>query len=85
MNAAEAMVDMSNAIMSNGRGFILQKHRCNLCGLRGGHKIKCYTPRCRARCEKSIAPHFHVSCARQAGLEVNHSDEYDGEFYGKFV
>jgi hypothetical protein len=82
VDGAQCKVDFSNAIMSNGKGFILQTNRCTLCGLRGGHKVKCGAPNCRARGEKTKAAHFHVTCARQAGLEVNHSDVY-GEFYGE--
>jgi hypothetical protein len=50
-------------------------------------KTKCYDPECRARGERNRPYHFHVSCARQAGYEVNHNDENpaDGQFYGTFL
>jgi hypothetical protein len=87
VNGRHCKVDCSNVVMSNGKGYILGKTRCGLCGLRGGMKAKCYDPTCRARGERRIPYHFHVTCSRQAGLEVNHNDRHpsDGQFYGTCV
>jgi hypothetical protein len=73
--------------MSNGKGYVQGKIPCYLCGLKAGMKTKCYDPECRARGERNRPYHFHVSCARQAGYEVNHNDENpaDGQFYGTFL
>lgn len=79
----DCTVDCSNVIMSNGRGFVLGKNRCGLCGLRNGLKAKCADPSCRARGERQIPYHFHVTCARQAGFEVAHDENRQREFYGK--
>jgi hypothetical protein len=76
--------DCSNVIMSNGRGHILGKNRCGLCGLKGGIKLRCLDESCRGRGERRNPWFFHVTCARQAGLEVNHDDKVEEfPFYGK--
>lgn len=80
--AEESKVDSSNKSMSNG-----EAHRCNLCGLHEGHKIKFFTPNCKAMeisginsSKKSLW--IHVKCASQIGLEINRDDENSyGEFF----
>jgi hypothetical protein len=64
-------VNLSDAIMTHGKGFILGMHRCELCGQKGGLKMKCSHPNCRQRGHKSKPSHVHVTCARQAGFEVD--------------
>ena len=76
MDTENGKVDFSKIMMPN-EGLIVQKQRCILCGLRRGHKAKCYDPNCRTM--------FHVTCARQAGFEVNRSGGTDGKCYGMFV
>mmetsp|Transcript_8747 Transcript_8747/g.13417 ORF Transcript_8747/g.13417 Transcript_8747/m.13417 type:complete len:850 (+) Transcript_8747:51-2600(+) len=83
---ATGMVDCSNVIMSNGRGHIKSKPKCGLCGLNGGLKIQCDEPGCRAFGEIRTPFHFHPTCARQAGIEIDTMpDEESGyyRFYGK--
>lgn len=46
--------------MSNGKSHILRSTCCQLCGMTNGAKVKC------DECKDM----FHVTCARQAGLEV---------------
>jgi hypothetical protein len=57
--------------MTHGKGFILGLHRCELCGQKGGLKMKCSHPNCRQRGHRSKPSHAHVTCARQAGFEVD--------------
>ena len=78
-------VDCTNVIMSNGRGHILGKSRCGLCGRKEGLKARCAEETCRARGEKRYPYVFHVTCARQAGFEVNHDDYITPCFYGTFT
>jgi hypothetical protein len=80
----DCVVDTSNVVLSSGRGFVQDKHRCGLCGLKSGLKTRCAHPSCRAKGKAKSPYHFHITCARQAGLEVSHSDNDDVGFYGKF-
>jgi hypothetical protein len=73
-------IDTSNTVLSNGRGHIQDKYRCGLCGLKTGLKTKCSNMTCRARGERRSPYHFHITCARQAGLEVAHKDDHDPEY-----
>mmetsp|Transcript_14888 Transcript_14888/g.36135 ORF Transcript_14888/g.36135 Transcript_14888/m.36135 type:complete len:2037 (+) Transcript_14888:2150-8260(+) len=83
VNPKDCSADFSNVVMSNGQGYIQGKIPCYLCGKSRGMKSRCSHANCRARGEKRQAYHFHVSCARQAGYEVNHEDDSDEqeEFY----
>ena len=82
----DCSADFSNVVMSNGQGYIQGKIPCCVCGKTRGMKRRCSHADCRARGEKKQAYHFHISCARQAGYEVNHDDDSDEqeEFYGKY-
>lgn len=82
----ECSADFSNVVMSNGQGYVQGKIPCYLCGKTRGMKSRCSHSNCRARGEKKQAYYFHVSCARQAGYEVNHDDDPDDkeEFYGEY-
>ena len=80
-------VDLSDVIGANGKAFILINHRCGLCGMKSGMKMKCAEGRCHAYGEKNKPYFFHVSCAKQAGLRVSHN-EYcgtDNDFTGKRI
>lgn len=72
--------------MSNGQGYVQAKIPCNLCGKLRGMKTRCSEITCRARGEKKQAYHFHISCARQAGYEVNYDEDLneDEQFYSKY-
>ena len=64
-------VDCSNVVMSNGKQLILSSIRCYLCGQAGGLKLRCNHDGCNASKKGNEHAYFHVTCARQAGLEVN--------------
>lgn len=70
-------VNLSDAIMTHGKGFILGMNRCELCGQKDGLKMKCSYSNCRQRGNRSKASHAHVTCARQAGFEVDTGMEGD--------
>jgi anaerobic selenocysteine-containing dehydrogenase len=72
-------LNCSNVVMANGRGYILEKSRCGLCGSKCGLKERCSDLSCRARGDPSKPFQFHVTCARQAGFEVENEENV---FYG---
>ena len=76
------MVDCSDVTMSNGKCYVKEKTRCGLCGLGKGLKTKCHEESCRARGSKSSAYQFHITCARQAGFQVD-DDQDDEQFFGE--
>ena len=60
------VIDCANIIMSDGLHHIDGKLHCHLCGLKDKVKVKCTDPKCRST--------FHLTCARQAGLDVSEQD-----------
>jgi hypothetical protein len=74
----DGRVDCANVIMSDGHSFILGKNKCDLCGASGGMKVQCCEEGCRAWGEKHQPYHFHVTCAREAGLELKDKQAPDG-------
>jgi hypothetical protein len=78
-------VDLSNLVMSHGKGFVIPNVKCFLCGNSGGLKIKCDHEGCRVTDgDKQLPTSFHATCARQAGLEVNSKEiGRKTHFYGK--
>lgn len=81
------VVDLSNLALSNGKAFVHPNISCFLCGNAGGLKMKCNNEGCRVGGDnKSMHVAFHVTCARQAGLEVNSTDDRRRKtnFYRKF-
>ena len=66
--------------MANGRGLVKAKQICHLCGLPNGLKAQCSDSNCRANGEKRHPYRFHVTCAREAGYEV---DEEPASFFVK--
>jgi PHD-zinc-finger like domain len=78
-------VDLSNVVLSNGRGLVGNKTQCLLCGLTGGLKIKCDREGCCMSSDDAQQTSFHVTCARQAGLEVRVDDRKDIYFYGTIL
>jgi hypothetical protein len=69
-------IDCSNLAMSNGKDFVGYQHRCALCGLHQGAKVACHVEDCFGPGGVKQNTMYHVTCARQAGLEVKH----DGDF-----
>lgn len=79
-------VDCSQVVMTAGKTLIQASLFCFLCGQTGGLKVKCSREGCGYDVDgKRVDCAFHVTCARQAGLEVNAYEEHDGimKFYGK--
>jgi hypothetical protein len=64
-------VNCYNVVMANGKSLIMAHIECQLCGEKSGLKSKCGKTNCCYTTEKKLAPHFHISCARQAGLELS--------------
>lgn len=54
--------------MATGKRVVQKNISCYLCGLDGGMKVFCAHDECRMGDGRQTA--FHVTCARQAGLEV---------------
>ena len=64
-------LDCSRITMSNGQDLLDHRHPCKLCGRHDGAKVICQG------CPKSskyAKNYYHVTCARQAGLQVNKDD-----------
>ncbi|KAG7344241.1 PHD-finger domain containing protein [Nitzschia inconspicua] len=83
VNHANCTVNTSNVVMSNGRQFVKGRIRCGLCGRKSGLKSRCVDAKCRAHGELKVPYHFHITCARQAGLEASHDDDPELGFYLK--
>ena len=58
----DKIFDCSNIICRDGHKHVESKLTCDLCGKSDKMKVQCKYPDCKYR--------FHVTCARQAGLEV---------------
>ena len=69
-------VDCFNIVMSDGRRHVTHQFRCLLCGKFEGAKVNCYEGGCVAP-GGTKNPYFHVTCARQAGLEVSSEPGFD--------
>ena len=71
-------VDCTNIIMADGQHHISSNHACKLCGRFDKAKVSCADKGCiylaNQRKNKNI-DHFHLSCARQAGLDVSDQDD----------
>jgi hypothetical protein len=64
-------VDLSMVVLSNGKAFVHPTIKCFLCGNAGGLKNRCDHEGCKVKDgDKQVPVSFHVTCARQAGLEV---------------
>lgn len=71
-------VDLSLVVCATqkGTGMINHKRRCFLCGQKNGLKMLCDVAGCCYKMNESDEKLvMHVSCARQAGLEVRVDDE----------
>ena len=61
--------------MSDGRRHVTHQFRCLLCGKSNGAKVHCIEDGCIAPGGTKM-PYFHVTCARQAGLEVSSDPDF---------
>ena len=77
----EGTVNCSSIVMSKGTGLILETVRCFLCGDNRKMKMSCSEEGCRCWGQKKGAYSFHVTCAREAGLEVRDKQDEFGQFY----
>eukprot|EP00581_Thalassiosira_minuscula_P016040 CAMPEP_0183725136 /NCGR_PEP_ID=MMETSP0737-20130205/19634_1 /TAXON_ID=385413 /ORGANISM="Thalassiosira miniscula, Strain CCMP1093" /LENGTH=1246 /DNA_ID=CAMNT_0025955981 /DNA_START=67 /DNA_END=3807 /DNA_ORIENTATION=+ len=66
----DIILNCSSIVMANGKDYRCRLHRCSLCGLHTGAKVDCCIKGCIAPGGSRYCPKFHVTCARQAGLEV---------------
>ena len=72
--------------MTDGKGLVQRGTQCFLCGQKGGLKLKCSNEEGCVYCVDGKMPEaiFHVTCARQAGFEVNAEEIGNSlKFYGK--
>ena len=65
----DGAVDCTNVIMSNGTSHIESKTICSLCGRSDKVKVQCNHS--FPNSQKPCPFRFHLTCARQAGLEVS--------------
>jgi hypothetical protein len=86
LSVETGVVDCSYVVTVNGRGLIQAATPCFLCGNAGGLKVKCSHGGCAYLIGgKRTEATFHVTCAREAGLEVNAVDDGSNmKFYGMF-
>ena len=64
----EPVAQCSEIIMSSGNSHVTHQYPCLLCGMKNGAKVDCaYTEGPKDKCNSK----FHVTCARQAGFEIN--------------
>eukprot|EP00594_Rhizosolenia_setigera_P011042 CAMPEP_0178967762 /NCGR_PEP_ID=MMETSP0789-20121207/17808_1 /TAXON_ID=3005 /ORGANISM="Rhizosolenia setigera, Strain CCMP 1694" /LENGTH=520 /DNA_ID=CAMNT_0020653475 /DNA_START=368 /DNA_END=1931 /DNA_ORIENTATION=+ len=67
-------IDCTGIVMANGKQHTTNKNACELCGHFAKAKVVCSTKKCgflsRKEGKYTKYGHYHVSCARQAGLEV---------------
>eukprot|EP00985_Skeletonema_marinoi_P032965 scaffold40107_cov183-Skeletonema_marinoi.AAC.1 len=68
-------IDCFNIVMADGRRHVTHQFRCFLCGKKDGAKVHCVEECCIAPGGTKI-PYFHVTCARQAGLEVSSDPDF---------
>jgi hypothetical protein len=84
--AETGIVNLSNVLLSDGKGgFVKYLHKCFLCGQNGGLKMKCDSEHCCTTSDGKELTVMHVTCARQAGMEVRLDDTDDLYFYGTFT
>lgn len=63
-------IDCTNVIMSSGMSHVYSNVLCALCGRGDRVKMGCHKKNCAHKGNSSIIYEFHLTCARQAGLEV---------------
>lgn len=79
-------MDCTKAVQPEGHSLIKADTLCFLCGGTDGLKMKCAHKGCCYFVDgKLTEATFHVTCARQAGFEVNTSEGAQGTvFYSKY-
>lgn len=73
-NSGDVLITCSNIVMADGKSHVSHQHPCTLCGLHKGAKVDCSIDGCIAPGRKRTKCKFHITCARQAGLEVSADD-----------
>ena len=71
-------VDLSGVVCvtKKGIGMINHRRRCYVCGQKKGLKMQCDKDDCNCKIDGQVEKLVvHVTCARQAGLEVRVDDE----------
>lgn len=71
-------VNCTQIVMANGVSHIGGRDRCDLCGRKDKVKLACTMKECYESGGKLVPYRFHITCARQAGLDV-HDDDQDQE------
>jgi len=69
-NISQGKIDCTAIVMANGSTHIESNQTCSLCGLKNKIKLQCAHTVAKKKCPLR----FHLTCARQAGLEVSHDD-----------
>eukprot|EP00986_Skeletonema_menzelii_P009435 scaffold4301_cov144-Skeletonema_menzelii.AAC.2 len=68
-------INCFNIVMADGRRHVTHQSRCFLCGKFEGAKVHCFDESCITP-GGTKNPYFHVTCARQAGLEVSSDPDF---------
>ena len=69
--------------MANGTSHIGSKYHCDLCGRKDGVKFSCTMKECHKSNGAMVPYRFHLSCGRQAGLDIHDADNDTQGFYIK--
>ena len=88
LSLGSGKVDCSQVVVASGRGLIQSSLQCFLCGQNGGLKVRCSHDGCAYVFDgQKVDTLFHVTCARQAGFEVNAMEGQNGSmtFFGTSV
>ena len=69
--------------MANGTSHVGSKYHCDLCGRKDGVKFSCTMKECHNSGGAMVPYRFHLTCGRQAGLDVHDVDNDTQGFYVK--
>lgn len=78
-------INCSATAMSDGIRHVSHQFRCTLCGLYEGAKVDCCFEGCVAPGGRKTPAKFHVTCARQAGLDVQIAEQCGGRRANEFT